>query len=161
MLQSPPVVVRRQDMRLASVKLPLAVRLLPDLQYADLDLAGLAGLLRLRFVEMPRNGGIARDRLFRLRELQRFDHRLARQHGCHELGLVLDPARRMAIAHVVGGDGFELGLVGGEQTFAERFDGGCKGRIVGRLGERMPTCQRGNHRRAGGSECQLAACEFR
>jgi hypothetical protein len=65
-----------------------------------------------------------------VRQGDKFSRRASARRGIDKLGLVLNPARRMAGARLIRGEGLELAPIGLERSVAEGFDGRRHGRFV-------------------------------
>src|SRR5262245_10954978 len=91
---------RRQREPLARQQLPVAVLLLPDLQYADPGRRRLAVELGLGEPNVARDGRVAGHGHLELREGERFDYLLACHHGTDELLLGLDASTGVTVAEL-------------------------------------------------------------
>src|SRR5262245_6898878 len=114
-------------------ELPISVLLLPDCQNAELHRVGLAVAFAFARERVPHNGGSADDVDRLVRQGDELPPRLATSRVIDKLGFVLDPARRMAIAQLICGEGLKLAPIGLERRVAECLHGLCYGRLVAGL----------------------------
>ena len=85
---------------------------------------------------MAGDRGVAGNRDFEVGEVDRLHRRLSGHHAVDELGLVLDPAVRVAVAQLLGAQPLQLGFIGLQQCLSQRFDILLDRRFFAGFGER-------------------------
>jgi len=114
-------------------QLPVSILFVPDRQDAELHRIGFAITFAFARERVPHDRGIADDLDGLVRQGDELPRRSSARRAVDKLGFVLDPARRMAIAELIRGEGLELAPVGLERSVPERFYGLCHGRLVAGL----------------------------
>src|SRR6202011_5316176 len=134
-----------QLVSLAGQELPVSALFLPDLKSADPDAVGLAVGFAVGFIDVACDRGVAGNRDFEVGEVDRLHRRLPGHHAVDELGLVLDPAVRMAITYLIGGHAFQLGFIRIQEGFSQRLDLLLHRRLVTSYAKRRRSEQQARH----------------